>query len=316
MMERINKILTASVRCFCSLALLGFAAVPGMAYGKECVDVYYPEVRRPYSDVIDEIISGVENGTSWKIKRRVIDETLLHSTAITLVDACAVAIGLGRGGMTVVKAQERPHVVGAVYIQPGEGQETAGISLVPEQEEIFKRLKHFVPYVTTVYVVYNASNSRRYVDDAVVKAEEYGLTLVTLEAENLHESIRVYTRVFETANVEHSAIWLLHDDSVLDSETILPLVLTEAWKKRLVVFSNQLVHVRNGVLFSVYPNNDAMGKRLGRLAQECAVTGCRAQPISLLRDLNTAVNTRTAERLRVRIRPRGDPYVTLMFPRR
>lgn len=314
-MERIYKILTESVRHVFGLALLGVSVLPAMAYGKDCVDVYYPEVRRPYSDVIDEIVSGVEHGTSWKIKRHVIDDRLLRST-VRLVDECAVAIGLGRGGMTLVREQQRPHIVGAVYLQPGEGQETAGISLVPDPEELLKRLKHFVPYVTTVYVVYNASNSRRYVDDALVKAREYGLTLVALEAEDLRESIRVYTRIFKIANTENSAIWLLHDDTVLDSDTILPLVLTEAWKKRLAVFSNQLVHVRNGVLFSVYPNNEEMGKRLGRLAQECAVTGCRAQPISLLRDLNTAVNTRTAERLRVRIRPRGDPYVNLLFPRR
>jgi putative ABC transport system substrate-binding protein len=110
-------------------------------------------------------------------------------------------------------------------------------------------------------------------------------------------------------------LWLLQDDSVVDEQAILPLVLQVAWDRNLAVVSNNPAHVKKGVLLSVYPNNPGLGVSLANLALKHANDKNPIIPgITPLRDLLVAMNTRTAEHIGIYRSGKRIDGVDLTFP--
>ena len=114
---------------------------------------------------------------------------------------------------------------------------------------------------------------------------------------------------------ETSAIWLLQDVTTIDSDTILPLLLEEAWNRRSIVFSSNLVHVKKGVLFSMYPDNLKLGEELGKLAMDVMQNKTNSE-ILPLKALKLAVNIRIAKHLGIKIQRQQEKSFDLIFPRR
>ena len=98
--------------------------------------------------------------------------------------------------------------------------------------------------------------------------------------------------------MQDTALWLLQDSKVVDSKVVLPFILEKAWQKHIVVFSSALSHVKKGVLFSMYPNNEAHGEQLASLLlQESRGSSNQRNTLSPTNGLQDAINSRTAEHL-------------------
>lgn len=283
---------------------------PALA-SEDCIGVVYPEVREPYRSVLEEIVEGVAEASPWVVHRN-----LIRDEYETSVSRCRALVGLGRQGLRVVRdyASDRSVVAGAVVLTPGEPTPVPTISFVPDSMELFRRLKHFMPAAKSVTVVFNPKQNGPLVHEAQRAAESLALELRALEANDLRGALVLYRETMKTMDPDSAALWLLQDSATVDSKNVLPLVLRSAWLKRLVTFSSQPAYVKNGVLFSVYPDNMGLGRRLGRLAHVCAIDGCTSKTVMPLRDLRTAVNLRTADHLRIDLDPRNSPYVDLIFP--
>jgi putative ABC transport system substrate-binding protein len=92
------------------------------------------------------------------------------------------------------------------------------------------------------------------------------------------------------------------------------MVLRESWSQSLVVFSSNAMHVRRGVLFSLYPDNIEIGRFLAGVAlASLQPNGQPARGIQALKQVLTAVNTRTAEHLGVDLRA-SPQRINLVFP--
>jgi len=285
---------------------------------RQCVAVFYPDVGKPYDAVFKQILSGIEQTAEVPVNRILIDQKNRSSLLMLQknTNKCAVLIGLGREGLKVVSEASVPAIVGAVIIQPGDITAASGISLIPQPQEMFKRLVHFVPQIKTVYVVYNSDNNGKLVQLAAQVANKMNIKLQAIEAENLRLAFTKYKSLIEKMDTKSSALWFLQDPATVDTRTILPYVLKRAWHKKIVLFSNQAGHAKNGVLFSVYPDNIRLGKNLGKLAQQCLYLICKKNNMMLLSDLLTAINIRTANRLGLRLNTRRDSYINIIFPRR
>ena len=280
-----------------------------------CLTVLYPQVREPYRAVLDEIMAGIEQAASMKVKRVAVPE---DDAGEPLADRpeCSAVIGLGRAGLKAASpfVSRMPVVAGAVLMQPGQSAEVPTISFLPDSEALFTRLKYFLPGVKTVTVVYDPEHSEALVEQAARTAKRMGIRLVAHKARDLQDAAQLYKRLLAESDPAHDAIWLIRDAATIDSGAVLTLVLEQAWKRRLVVFSDQPTHVKYGVLFSVYPDNVKLGERLARLAEKCAIGACNGHQVMLLTDLGTAVNSRTAQRLGIHIDRRNGPYTDLVLP--
>lgn len=316
--KRCHNVTRNASRFIVGLILCAAQSVHLSLATEHCIAVYYPDVDRPYDTVFKQILSGIEQGVDMPIKRYLIDRTKQDLSVALLKNSnqCAAIIGLGRGGLKVASETNAPAIVGAVIVQPDEIATVSGVSLVPQPEEMFKRLTHFAPYIKSVFVVYNPENNGKLIHKAVQVAKQMNIKLRAIPAADLKSAFSEYKNIIEKINAKESALWFLHDPATVDTKAILPFALKQAWLKKLVIFSNQAGHAKSGVLFSVYPDNIRLGKRLGSLAQDCVQSACTSKKVMLLNDLFTAVNIRTANRLGIRLNMRRDPYITVIFPRR
>ena len=122
--------------------------------------------------------------------------------------------------------------------------------------------------------------------------------LVAYEAQDLRSAVRFYREIFSAADGHSDVLWLPQDSTTVEESSILPLVLQESWSQDIAVFSSNSTHVRRGILFSLYPDNVALGKNLAGLAQDILSSGDYGKNGMMpLRDVQSAVNVRTAQHM-------------------
>lgn len=288
----------------------------GATYG-----VLYPALREPYKKVFDTIIEGIEQQAGGIIDRyplqKNVDVSQLSRTIEGRNNRVLIALGL-RGLKTIQQLNLGiPVVIGAVLpsaLQSAKINST-GISLVPDPELLFRQLKALAPKITTVSVIYNPNTNQSLIDKAKQAARSLGIELDAEPARDLREAALIYKQKLKSIDSRSNAIWLLQDVSTVDSDTILPIILEQAWSKGIIVFSSNLIHAKRGALFAMYPDNLNMGRSLGRLAQQVR----RGAPsggtgIAMLRALKLAVNMRTAKHLGITFSKRYEQSIDLVFP--
>ncbi len=283
------------------------------------VGVMYPEIREPYRGVFLKIVQGIEAELGTEVKRYVLPEDYSPETLNGWLSRERITTVIALGSRGLRAATQMPEavqvVVGAVLNAPSEVRFPV-VTLNPDPAAFFDRLHQLAPGVRRVTVVYNPQRSGWLMERARAAAKGRGLTLSLLPARGRREAALRYRDVMDGVGEEPmEAVWLLQDPSTLDTRTVLPLVLREAWKRNLVVFCSNPAHVKRGVLFALYPDNVGMGRTLGRMVSQ----GKEADNLKIsgglpLRDLLIAVNVRTADHLGLEITSRQKRAFDLVFP--
>lgn len=297
------------------LLLLVSAQPWGFAEGKR-IGVLYPEIREPYRGIFANIVAGVRNSGVGSVEEFVLPEhTEVRSIDAWLEsEAIDVLIALGRRGLVAAREQSSrvPVVAGAVLVGPGpETRGFKGLSLSPDPTRLLETLRSLAPRVRRVSVVFNPDTNQWLIDRAREAAVELRLEFKSYPAADLRTAADSYRRIIEAADLGQDAIWLPQDPATVDERAILPLILKESWNQNLVVMSSNPSHVPRGVLFSLYPDNRAMGRTLAKLAVESNDGAYSVEP---LRDLKVAVNLRTAEHLGLHISQARRRAFDLVFP--
>ena len=278
------------------------ATAPARGAGEASLAVVYPDIGEPYREIFEKIIEGIEN----KAGTPVANYPVRANTDIGALKSslrrqnAKVVIALGRQGMKTAAALDHGMgmVVGGVLTVPeSEARGLPVISLSPDPALLFARLKALMPAARRVFVVYDPGFNAWLMRLAKEAARAQGMELVAYEAQDLRSALRFYQEIFSAADSRRDAIWLPQDPTV-EERSILPLVLQESWNQGMVVFSSNLSHVQRGVLFSLYPDNVALGKSLAGLALGILASGDNGKRGMMpLRDVQIAVNLRTAKHL-------------------
>lgn len=285
------------------LALMVLAATSLAWAGEISIAVIYPNIGEPYREIFEKIIEGVESKAGSPVAKHALrSDTDIDALKSALRQQnVKVAIGLGRQGMQAAMSLNNNIgvVVGGVLTMPeSEVSKQPVLSLAPDPALLFARLKEIMPEARRVFVVYDPNINGWLIKLASEAAHNQGLELVTYEAQNLRSAVRLYQNIFSAANSRRDALWLPQDSSTVEESSVLPLILQESWNQSIAVFSSNFSHVRRGALFSLYPDNVALGKTLAGLAQDFLISGGYGKRGLLpLRDVQTAVNLRTAKHL-------------------
>lgn len=296
-------------------------AASALAWGDEetSIAVIYPDLGEPYREVFAKIIEGIEDKAGTPVARHPLrSDTDIDSLKSGLRRQNArVVIALGRQGMKIASALDSSIsvVVGGVLTVPE--NETHGrsiISLSPDPALLFARMKGLMPATKRVFVVYDPAVNGWLMKLAKEAARTQGLELVVHEARDLRGAVRSYQEIFSAFDSHQDVLWLPQDSATVEEGSVLPLVLQESWNRNLAVFSSSFGHVRRGVLFSLYPDNVALGRSLAGLAQEALAKGNHEKPgMMTLRDVQIAVNLRTAKHLRLNLSQRQQDF-DMIFP--
>jgi putative tryptophan/tyrosine transport system substrate-binding protein len=227
-----------------------------------------------------------------------------------------VVIALGRQGLKAASGLDRniAVVVGGVLSVPeSDSSNLPGISLTPDPALLFQRLKSLLPAVKKVTVIYDQHNEWL-IRAAREAAKAQGLELVAREARDMAAAARLYEAAFAAADSRRDAVWLPQDATTVEESTILPLVLKESWSSGVPVFSSSFLHVKKGALFALYPNNLEMGRNLAATALAQLGGEPRKRGVALLREVQTAVNLRTASHIGLNISYQQQRSFDFVFP--
>lgn len=274
--------------------------------GAGAIAVLYPEIAEPYRSVFTQIIDGIEarakgHVASFALGPNVKPEDLKND--LRRRDT-RVVIALGRQGMkaaAVLDGGISVVVGGVLSVSESEAREAKVNSLSPDPALLFSRLKNMAPGVRRIYTVYDPRQNAWMMRLAKDAARTLGMELVAREAQDLRGAMQIYQEILDRANSDTDALWLPQDSTTVDEGSVLPMVLQESWKRNLAVFSSSFGHVKRGVLFSLYPNNVELGRRLAGSALDLASSGGSGSGILPLREVLMAVNVRTAKHLEIDI---------------
>ncbi|MFK7795695.1 MAG: ABC transporter substrate binding protein [Gammaproteobacteria bacterium] len=297
-MIRALKNTTIAILAAALLNVLLVAAV----YAGPKVGVIIPELRAPFKVIFDTVGSGIDNGLNKRSPRLVLSKDYDPRSISDWIkkEKINAVITLGSAGQraTVYIPNNIPVVLGSLLSSPGPTNKFPGVALTPNPKSLFALLKSLDNQRSKVVVVYNPAKNQWIVDLAKRQAVANGIQLVAYKATDVKQAAIIYNNIFDGSELDSTAIWLLQDRKVVDSKVVLPFVLEQAWQKKIVVFSSALSHVKKGVLFSMYPDNESHGKQLAELmlkqSESSKLLGNQLHPTEGLRD---AINSRTAEHL-------------------
>lgn len=262
--------------------------------------VFYPAIREPYRSIFLNIIQGIEDRHSGPTYIHVVNKNYKVKKIRKKLEEerVQVVITLGSRGLLLAK-QLQPWfkvVVGAVLMIPDKDGLT-GISLTPDPEKLFQKIKALLPEIKNVTVIYSEGHSEGLIERARESARAHNLELNAIFANGLQHAAILYRHVLSQMKSETDSLWLPYD-KIINEQVLLPLILQRAWERNLAVFSSDLDSVKRGALFTLYPNNVAMGRSLAELALKQVGDPRYSSPgIRPLRDLLGAINARTAEHL-------------------
>lgn len=301
-----------TLRCI-PLLLVMFAVSGAVFAGDPRIAVLYPEASGGYKQVFNNMVEGVEQLDNvdvismelvkqpetkrindWLIENRVDSVIALGSTSYSIAGQLPDSI---------------PVTVGALVLSP---DGFSGISLAGDPELFIEHLRNLAPDVRRVHVIYSKKNSEWLMDIARDAARRQEIELVAYQAYSVKDGLQQYDRVLDEVEGTTDAIWIPLD-TVVPDKLILPKLLTAAWDKQIVVFSNNPLHAKRGVLFALFPDHRSMGSDLGRLALE-QITARNPQKVLPARNLKLAVNKRTASHLGFSYSKNQQRQFDIVFP--
>lgn len=274
-----------------------------LVHSKNRIAVIYPEGKETGGIDYDAVIAGIQEQSHASVIRIPIRANWDDAQVAMAIERLGVhrIVALGRSGVSTVSAIKAENrnievVVGGV-IWPSNADISANVvhTLAPDPSILFGILKHVMPQVRRVLVVFDPSRNAWLINNAREAAQNLELELVAYAATDIKKAVQSYQIILSTAEAQHDAIWLPQDATTVDDRLILPLVLKEAWGRNLVVFSSTAAHVRQGVLFSFVPDSRQLGRRLALSFTN--LSSSSRSTIALLKDGQSLVNTRTARLL-------------------
>ena len=282
------------------------------------IAVLYPDLGEPYRGIFAKIIEGIEEQTGMHVASYAVGSGMTTQDIVANLKRqdIRVVIALGRQGMKAASGLEREFgvVAGGVVSAPeGEGRNFPVVSLAPDPGMLFERLKQFMPDARRVIVVYDPRQNAWLIRLARDAARRHGLELQAVEVTDLKGAVRVYQDLLASADPKKDALWLPQDSTSVEETSVLPLVLESAWNRNLAVFSSSVAHVKRGALFSMYPNNLALGRQLATSALNYSASSAAASSTVPLKEALLAVNVRTASHLGLQLSSRQQAF-DLVFP--
>lgn len=283
------------------------------------IAVLYPNLGEPYRDIFAKIIDGVEaqigrHVVSYAVGGAMTEQDILASLKRQDIK---VVIALGRQGLKAASGLVRDYgvVVGGVVSAPeDDARNYSVISLAPDPGMLFERLKYFMPNARRVVVVYDPRQNAWLIRLARQAARKQGLELQAVEVTDLKSAVRAYQDLLASVDPKKDALWLPQDPTTVEETSVLPLVLEGAWNLNLAVFSSNVTHVKRGALFSLYPNNVALGRQLAASALNYPVGIPSVPTVVPMKDALLAVNLRTASHLGMQLSSPVKQGIDLVFP--
>lgn len=303
------------------LCIVGLYAPFAYAAQSPVIAVIYPELEEPYRGIFSSIIEGIQAQSRVAVKLLPLGEdTNISDFAKSInLESVSAVIALGKTGLAVAEYRRGkiPIIVGALLLKPDKNETgLAGISLAADPELLIAHLKQLAPSVKRLHVVYSPERNNWLVQIARDSIEKFNLKLLTYKSNDIKSSALIYRDILSKSRPGEDAIWLPPDPVAVDSKIIFPLLLRETWNNNVLLISSNPTQVKRGALFALFPDNKLMGISLENMAESYFGVDAADMKNTVLplKDLQAAINVRTAEHLGLPLSSEERKDYTLIFP--
>lgn len=285
--------------------------------GNSFTGVIYPDVREPYDQIFQAFIDGVQASKEASVLPLKLEQDATSSELHNWISEHKIdgIIALGNRSANLVQQLDEsirpPTLIGATFLTPS--STLGGISMAPAPKKLFQQLILLAPKVKTIHVIYTGGEQDWLIAQAQTAASELGLTLNTRVTNDVRELAVSYRSVLKKQKRETEALWLPQSGSSLE-KAVMKTILSQSWKRHLIVFSSNLADVSKGILFSRYPDNKLLGTNLFEQLSQLKKNPNKEANVYLAESLFSALNTRTADHLGLRIKKEDKRQYMLLFP--
>lgn len=283
------------------------------------ITVVYPDVRKPYSTLFESIISGIKEQPKLNVQTQLMDNSMLETDILNSLrqerpDAVILLGGSRRALQEKINSLYKT-TYGALFLSDHDiDNGRYGISMTPDPTLLFSELKKIQPTVKEIHVVFDPKTNGWLVQRAIESATNTGITVIPYEASSLQQAALIYKEIARNNDHTNSALWLIHHDPTFDSKSLLPRILSDAWKYQQVVISTNPSHVRRGALLSLLPDSQQIGRDLATTTVRL-LSGQKASPVTPMQSSLVVANLRTAKHLPNTIRLDQKTNFALTYPR-
>lgn len=277
------------------ISLLLTLSLPAQAMSAGLM-VLYPEVREPYSKVYQDIIDGVKTTYNGSVMATPLKDRQSEDAYRAAVNSSKpdMIIALGQNALNLASriAPGVPTVMGATSAT---NLKVAGVSMIPDPAVVITKLHQLDSELSTIHVVTNPADKQKLLQAALKHANSLNIKFIVHEVTSIKDAASVYRDLLLRLG-RHDSIWLMQDQALNDI-SLLSLILERAWERKIIVFSSNPADVKRGALFSVYPNNVALGARLAEITTTYDFSKESSHDIEFLREILIAGNERTLRHL-------------------
>jgi len=263
--------------------------------------VLMPDIEEPFRGIFLRIIEGIRTRIAGPADIVFINtQTPAEIASEVLRRQARLVVAMGRQGLRSITALEGSVPIIAACVVSVQESEIRGYpvyTLAPDPGVLFTHVRSLVPSTRRVNVVVDPRQNTWLIRRAREAARSLNIEVLAQETDDPAAALRLYAQILRSAEPRRDALWLPQDSTTVVEDAVLPLVLKESWNREVAVFSSQLAHVKRGVLFALYPDENELGRTLGDAAARTLSGGKVAEGIVPLRDVRTAINARIASHL-------------------
>ncbi len=212
-----------------------------------------------------------------------------------------VIIAIGMEALKRVKTMNDTPIVYLMVLNPSsllsKSDNITGVSLNIAPDIQLAAVKHALPDMTNIGVIYDPARTAPFVQRASAAAPAHGINLVTRE---IHQSMKVPSTL-NSMKEEIHAFWMLPDIMVITPETVEYLMLFSI-EHRIPVITFSEKYLEMGALMSLGIDAHDIGEQAWELTHQIlSGSDVKEMPDENARKINITINQVTVKKLGIKI---------------
>ncbi len=209
------------------------------------------------------------------------------------------AIGTEAVKVAIEKENKKP-IVFSMVLNPAKNNimksNVTGVALDVPVKQSLEIIKEMVPNAKTVGIIYDPDYSQSMANEAKSIAGNYGLSIVATAVNSSPEVAKAIKDMVGQINV----FWLILDPTIATKDTV-PFIMNQCQQGSIAVFGFASFLVKVGAIASPVLDYEDIGRQSGDMAGDILAKGGALPPLAFPRNLNLAINTKTAGALGLKI---------------
>ncbi len=247
---------------------LFFLVIPLFVWGQDNaspVAVIYPDAPSPIKQAMEQIAKGIEGTTKdlsvhyFPVNDATHKQTI--QSQLTKLNPYPI-ITLGDPSLELAKTLGyEDRLLAAVLRKTSNDTVKHGLlSLALDETVIKKQLRILTPQIKTIHY---GNDGRKAIWDSKTPGSDYPHFKTTRINNSQSAIVKYLWETITTADPSREAVWI---NNYLEPYVLYKLS-EKAWERGVLLISNNVTHLNNGVSLVFFINNQSMGERIGELVK-------------------------------------------------